>query len=205
VGWLGILLPFFLMLVVYLDVGRFEPLDSISHYYYTRANSIFIITVSLMAIFLVIYKGYEPIDFYLSGVAGIAALLLVLFPTSNITEKCNDTDNPFCVTIIAHSEGRVIFHYIAAAVFLFALAIMAIFLFTKSTSTGKTKIKLVRNKLYITCGVIMILALLIILQSRWSVLIPEDFYNANHLTFWMESVAVWCFGISWLVKGLAKS
>jgi hypothetical protein len=31
--------------------------------------------------------------------------------------------------------------------------------------------------------------------------IPEDYYKSHQLTFWMETMAVECFGFSWLVKG----
>ena len=33
------------------------------------------------------------------------------------------------------------------------------------------------------------------------VIISEKFYETYHLTFWMETLAVECFGIAWLIKG----
>ncbi len=200
VGILGMLLPLLLYLILFVDSGHADPLDSISHYYYTRANSVFIITVSLMAIFLLIYKGEEPVDFYLSSVAGICALLLVMFPTSNITEVRKDPEKIYCVTILQASPGREIFHYIAAGIFLSALAVMSIWVFTRPGPV-KTVGKRQRNRIYKVCGVLMVVALLIILQSRWSLIIPAEIYDRNHLTFWMESAAVILFGISWMVKG----
>ena len=79
---------------------------------------------------------------------------------------------------------------------------MAFFIFTRSDKPKKkrTKEKNIRNTIYKFCGVVMVLALLIILLGLLKV-IPENVYSGNHLTFWMEVIAIECFGISWLVKG----
>ncbi|MBC7868032.1 MAG: hypothetical protein H7X88_10920, partial [Gloeobacteraceae cyanobacterium ES-bin-316] len=37
-------------------------------------------------------------------------------------------------------------------------------------------------------------------SSIWDLIDPV-FYNKYALTFWMEAIAVWSFGISWLIKG----
>src|SRR5690242_193817 len=66
VGVLGMLLPILLGAFLFFVDGHWEPLDSISHYYFTRSNGLFIIIVSLLAIFLMVYKGKDPIDFYIS-------------------------------------------------------------------------------------------------------------------------------------------
>ncbi|MFN3488518.1 MAG: hypothetical protein ACK4YV_05265, partial [Emticicia sp.] len=113
VGSLGMILPILLWLILYFNNGLLNPLDSISHYFYTRAGSIFIIVVSLLAVFLLVYKGYEPIDFILSTIAGICALLLLYFPTNNI--KCTIT--PECSSIITKLTDdnlRKNFHFIMA-------------------------------------------------------------------------------------------
>src|SRR6478735_2916006 len=81
IGFLGILLPILLYVFLLIDIHYAKPLESISHYYFTRVSGIFVITVSLLAIFLIIYKGKERVDFIFSTLAGISALLLLLFPT----------------------------------------------------------------------------------------------------------------------------
>ena len=60
IGISGIALPLLLLLVLWIDAGYTKPLFSISHYYFTRASGVFVIIVSLLAIFLLIYKGKEP-------------------------------------------------------------------------------------------------------------------------------------------------
>jgi len=203
IGILGMALPLLLWLFLYVASGYATSLESISHYYYTRVGSIFVIIVSLMAIFLIVYKGKEPVDFFLSFTAGIFALCVLLFPTSNITSICGDLDKNYSVTIIPGSLFRERFHYASAGIFLGCLAYMSLFIFTKSNIpewSMRTTKKKISNIIYILCGIIMTLAMVIIFAGflGW---IPADFYDAHHLTFWMEALAVECFGISWLVKG----
>ncbi len=197
VGTLGILLPLLLVGFVWLSTGYWGTLDSISHYYFTRANSIFTGVVSLLAIFLIIYKGYDRRDFYISLLASLGALTLVLLPTDNVP------DDPGYNVVIAHVPGsalRVDVHYISAGVFLGALAYMSMFLFTKGKRLPSAR-KKARNAVYFTCGVVMVIALLAILLRQFDMGIPTDFYDNHHLTFWLETVAVVSFGISWMVKG----
>lgn len=202
IGVLGIALPILLFAFLWITAEHTSALESISHYYYTRANPIFIIVVSIMAIFLMVYKGREPIDFYVSFVAGVFAILLLLFPTDNIAISCCDADAAYSVTYIQDNIWRVRFHYIAAAIFLLALNYMSFFIFTRSNKpkAERTKEKKQRNTIYKVTGIIMFCALLVIMLGLLKV-IPEDVYYENHITFWMETIAIECFGIAWLVKG----
>jgi len=202
VGVLGMVLPFLLFLFLYLDNGYSKPLPSISHYYYTRVSPIFIIVISLMAIFLIVYKGKERIDFYTSVFSGVFALLLILFPTDNLTDICSNINLKHSVTILNKSDFRTMFHYVSAGIFLLGLAFMSLFLFTKSSLTPKErgKEKRTRNRIYRTCGVIMIAAILVMGAGAIG-LIPKDTYEGYQLTFWMETIAVESFGFSWLIKG----
>lgn len=200
IGILGVALPPLLWLFLLIASGQSEELPSISHYYYTRSNPILIIVVSLLAIFLLLYKGKATADFILSSLAGLGALFLLLFPTSNLCPEACRCDCPKYITsVLTVSPFRENFHYLSAATFLFCLACMSLLLFTKThKSIAPTKQKLKRNAIYKFCGVMMILAMLVIFPGVK--LIPSDFYDMNNLTFWMETVAVELFGISWLVK-----
>jgi hypothetical protein len=202
VGILGVLLPFLLMFFLYLFSGHCSPLDSISHYYYTRAGSVFTIIVSLLAIFLLIYKGEEPIDFILSSVAGVFAFCVLLFPTTNISTVCCQLDKPWSVTYLKDSSARVNFHFLSAALFLLSLAAMSFFLFTKSDKPvgERGARKVLRNRIYRFCAVMMLTGIAVIAANAvgW---IGNDVFTQYHLTFWMEALAVEAFGFSWLVKG----
>lgn len=200
VGVLGMLLPVILYFLLLFSNHNHYPLSSISHYYYTRWSSVFVIIIGLLAFFLLIYKGPKLIDFYLSTFAGLFALALILFPTSNL---CN-SDGKYAVTFLPENHAREIFHYVSAAIFLACLALMSLFLFTKSKELNpeeRPAEKQLRNKIFRTCGGVMVAAMLIILIGGFFEVIPIEIYERYRLTFTMETVAVESFGISWLIKG----
>lgn len=202
IGVLGMAMPLLLYAFLYFDNGMQHPLESISHYYYTRVSGIFVIILSLLAIFLIVYKGKEPVDFYISLFAGIFALLVVLFPTKNITEICGDLDKKYAITILPNSDFRVYFHYTAAALFFLCLSYMSFFLFTKSDKSPSKRgtNKIIRNRIYRTCGVLMLMALITLLAGSLKI-IPPSYFKAFPLTFWMETIAIESFGFAWLIKG----
>jgi hypothetical protein len=198
VGALGMFLPLALCLFVEIDSRFSTILPSISHYYFTRACGIFIIIISMLSVFLLIYKGHKLHDFYVSTIAGISSLLLLLFPTDNLPQEFDTV----CVTALKTSDFRMYFHFICAGIFLLSLAYMSAFLFTKSkfSKINRGKKKRIRNRIYRTCAVIIVLAILIIIICKQFF---DAIYKAYPITFWMEVVAVEAFGFSWLVKGEA--
>ncbi|TDW49958.1 hypothetical protein EV144_102388 [Flavobacterium sp. 270] len=198
VGTLGMLLPLFLFLTLYIDSNFVAILPSISHYYFTRASGVFVIIVSMLSVFLLIYKGEAPRDFYTSAIAGFSSLLLLLFPTDNLPESFK----VISVTTLRVSDFRMYFHFACAAIFLLALAYMSAFLFTKSDCPveQRSKRKKIRNRIYRCCATIIVLSILIIGLSK--ILFP-NFYDNYPITFWMEVLAVEAFGFSWLTKGKA--
>jgi phosphoglycerol transferase MdoB-like AlkP superfamily enzyme len=202
VGILGMLLPLLLYLFLYLVSGYGKPLESVSHYYFTRSSVIFAIILSLLAIFLLLYKGKEPIDLIISSLAGIFALCVLIFPTTNLAGQCCDEQTGYSITFLKEAGNvRSTFHFISAGIFLACLAYMSLFLFTKSDKTvsNRSRKKKIRNRIYRVCGVLMILAILVVVAP--ASIIDPVFYKNNHLTFWMETLAVESFGFSWLVKG----
>lgn len=201
IGLLGMSLPPLLVFSLYLSNNVNHTLESISHYYFTRVGSIFVLIIGVIGIFLIVYKGYALIDSLISVLAGVAALVVVLFPTSNLSEVCQDADMLYAVTILQEWPFQEKLHYIAAAVFLGCLAYMSLFLFTKTHPNGKkTTNKLWRNGIYIFFGSLMVVALLVIFAG-FSNIIDKVWFKEHCMTFWMEFVAVESFGIAWLVKG----
>nr|WP_315158200.1 hypothetical protein [uncultured Flavobacterium sp.] len=202
IGVLGMTMPLLLYVFLFIDNGMQQPLESISHYYYTRVSSIFVIILSLLAFFLIVYKGKDPIDFYISFFAGIFALLAVLFPTSNITDICGDPVKKYAVTILPISNFRLYFHYTTAALFFLCLSYMSFFLFTKSNKSPNERgsQKIIRNRIYRTCGVLTLLSLLVLFAGSLKI-IPQSCFKTFPLTFWMETLAIESFGFAWLVKG----
>jgi hypothetical protein len=214
VGILGMLLPVLLWLWVFIWDYELCPLPSISHYYYTRASSIFAIVLSLIAFFLVIYKyDNNPKDFVVSTIAGVFAFCIVLFPTSNLTSEVGYSNSPIAVTSLCPpSKSIENFHLLSAGIFLACLAYMSLCLFTISNKKieDRGKQKQIRNIFYKIFGWAIIFSMLIMLSyflcdkyfnkntyaSQWVL-----FYESKHLTFWLEAIAVESFGLSWLLKG----
>lgn len=202
IGILGMALPLLLYTFLYFESGLLYPLESISHYYYTRVSGIFVIILSLLGVFLIIYKGKKSIDFYISLLAGLCALLIVLFPTNNITDICGDSAKKYVVTILPISNFRMYFHYTVAGLFFLCLAYMSFFIFTKSNKSAskRGRQKTIRNRIYRVCGVLMFLAVLILFAGSVKI-IPPLYFKTFPITFWMETLAIESFGFAWLVKG----
>lgn len=194
VGWLGIGLPVVLYLGTLL-IGECGILKaSISDYFYTNMGSVFTGILCAVALFLFTYKGPAPIDGILSSLAALFALGVAFFP-------CNVSGCHYdCNIIFRPSNGlRNLIHYCSAAGFFIVLATMSIWLFRKSNKPNPGLRKRSRNNVYLVCGIIMLIAMAGILAVTVFHL-GEKLYPLRP-TFWLELIALWAFGISWLVKG----
>ncbi len=156
--------------------------SSISTYYSTPMRNVLVGVLFVLGFFLLSYKGYEPIDNITGTLGFFFSLGVALFP-------CN------------HALGLVRGMHFASAVLLFCVFIVfSLFLFTKSDKQkARTKGKKQRNIVYIVCGIIMILSLLTI--AILLLLLPKQQLESLALIFWLETIALWSFGVSWLVKG----
>jgi len=91
-------------------------------------------------------------------------------------------------------------HLIAALVFFAILAINSIFCFTKSdTSIRKKSKKYYRNVLYRASGGVIFVCLSILIYI--TCFTSDSFRQTTRITIVLESVMLFAFGISWLVKG----
>lgn len=212
IGWLGILLPFALLignclvsLFTNYELGCSPFKASISDFYYTRMGDLFVGVMCAVALFLFCYKGKETIDNKLTNAAGFFALGVVIFPTSSKQEI-------LCNTRCYISEPLVgNFHLISAALFFITLAVISYSIFTRTTSEKTffflnrkgemTSSKKKRNRIYKICGLVMIACLVGIVIYKW--LSKESTHPDNnlHVIFWFETIALIAFGISWLTKG----
>jgi hypothetical protein len=181
VGWIGILLPFILMLGVILLFNGKGVLITISQYYYTGMRDVMVGSLCAIALFLFFYKGYDRLDDIAGNLAGFFALGVALFPT--VESGPNDL------------AGKI--HFVCAALFFITLSAFSLFLFTRK-DPKPTPRKLIRNKIYIICGIVMVLCLA-------ATLIFFRFFMKQHpestFVFWAETLALTSFGISWLTKG----
>jgi len=180
IGVLGVTLP--LILIVGNLISKGVLCVSMSAYYYTVMRDIFVGSLFVIGFFLFAYPGYEKIDNILCNIAFFLAVGAAIFPTGQ-----------------AGSVGGVkhIIHLICAGLLFLDLSYISIFLFTKTNRIITSNAKKRRNKIYLTCGIIMLTMLLAIGSTS---LYPK--VNANlSLTLWYETILLWCFGISWAIKG----
>ncbi len=195
VGWFGILLPAAMLLANFAFGSCHAIQDSNSHYYYTISGNLLIGILGSVAIFLLSYKGYpdDKMDNILTTLAGICAFGIAFFPT-------NDNSADSCAIIhLPLSSARNSAHYIFSALFFILLAGISFFKFTKSKGT-KTDRKLMRNKIYRACGILIIffIGLIALYGIFGKHLHWVDKYKP---VFWLEWLAFFAFGFSWLVKG----
>ena len=197
-GLLGSLLPFILLTESLLT--EFCLRDSISSFYYSPSvflHGLFVGILCAIGVFLVCYVGYEKeedehiSDDLVASLAGFSIILVAIFPVVSWS--------PDIETII-----RLILHYGSAGLFFLAVGFMSFFKFTRPPGSDKTSAQKRRsNRIYRYCARgIFIFIILILLKCPLESLFNYDLDRLNWV-FWLESFAVWAFGISWLVKGEA--
>ena len=198
-GALGFLLPVVLFFWGLALSGSI--LDSISDYYSLRTRDAFVGILFGIACILAAYKGYDRIDDITGKVAGLFALGVAFIP---------NTAGGWQTTV----------HLLFAAGLFLALSFFSLFCFTKTKESppndlrhtvtsfrfGRIKSneegmrrKKIRNKVYVTCGLIMLacLALIGLYYKFWE----NTAISVIKPVLWLEWVMIWAFGFSWAVKG----
>jgi hypothetical protein len=197
IGWLGIGLPVTLVFLSLIPFFRTGVQNSISSYYYTNFRELFTGVLCAVSLFLIRYKGTEnPVllknDSLLTNIAGVLALLVALFPTNpgDCTEKI--------YTLIPRCEPWLGWlHLIFAALFFLILAVISINVFTIGQNVENKEIPvsfLNENYLYRGCGYAIILFVILIPVCDTLKLFQSS-------TLVLEALALFAFGIAWLIKG----
>ncbi|WLI91140.1 hypothetical protein Q4S45_08475 [Massilia sp. R2A-15] len=193
IGWAGLLMP----LVVRGGGLLFEDIasnESISAYYYTDMRDIFVSTLVLVGALLACYRTPQLRDNLASTAAGIAAIGIGLFPMNPSYAAELIAQHPHLTSADCYSiHGVLGYHFIFVATF-FALSFYLVyFRFAANTPVHPGRNKLMRNRIYKLCGLVMLLAFAAI---GWIALVAR-----GASIFWPESGAVGAFAIAWLVKG----
>jgi hypothetical protein len=225
VGWLAILLPL-LTGVGYavLGAGRGGFLDSISESYYTLVRDAFVGTLCMEALFLFAYRGYNGFEDVFFNCLGVLCVLIALFSMNPevgspggipaaLTDSCSDVPVGASSVLLLNNRTflwhRVAFGYVhlgAAALLFISLGWVSFFWFTKSVPIGPRRIEKVRrNRIYRACGIAIWSSLglygafqLALNMSRAPWLLA---LSAWPVLFWVETVCLFAFGFSWLLKG----
>ena len=185
IGVLGILLPIILLLG---NLSCLSTIGSMSACYYTCMGDVFVGSLYLIGGFFITDRGYDKWDTWANRLAGICALLVANFPCEQNNNDCHIRNLPELV-------WRADIHYASASILFTTLGLISLILFTK-TSGVMTPMKIIRNRIYKTCGVI-------ILSSVVSLAIITKFnlFTGCNPIFICETVCLFAFGFSWLVKG----
>ena len=198
IGNVGLLLPALLWLIAAwrptaADQIRWVPLSSVSAYYYSGAVSAFSGLLVALALFLFAYRGYDNKyyrrDRIAAWIAGLAALLVALFPTAAPSEP---------LTLFWWTKPIGVIHFAAATVLFGSFIYFSLFQFPmarRRKSTPLSRAKRARNVIYISSGLAMVACI------TWAVIAQVR----GQSIFWPEVLALEFFAISWLVKGRAYS
>ena len=203
IGILGITLPLILVAGSSLFGDCNEVQKSISTYYHTNMRNIFVGYNCAVALFLFAYRGHDWRD-NLAGTLGCIFVLGVAFLPCTVS-----TGPQPCLFPLAGKNPLVgKLHNLSALLYFIILIVYALFLFPKTHMdmvTGEKKFmgrqKKKRNVVYYICGSLMTVSLLLILTYMWFLGKPFPDLKSHNPIFWLESVVLLSFGISWLTKG----
>lgn len=180
-GIFGILLP---ALVVFgalvLDSSRL--LSSVSAYYGTSMRDVLVGFEFAMGWFLFSYRGYDRRDDIIGDLACVFFLGTAVFPTTSANETIQ------------------IVHAVCAAGAFLMLATFSLCLFTKTRKDREpTDEKKDRNKIYVGCGVIMLVCIALVAVNHF--FFKDSGLSRFQPVFWLETIAMLAFGVSWITKG----
>lgn len=201
IGGLGIALPI-VLLVWGCGLARWtwSLQDSISDYSALKTQVAFVGILFTIGWFLCAYKGHEVLDDVMGYIGGLFALGVAIFPNTE-------------------GSWQRFVHFPCAVGLFLTLSFFSILLFTKThnSPTGfqgafkgfhfraveyKARLsaeKKKRNIVYIACGIIMLVCLLLVGLYMW--LWQNTAISSHQPVFALETIMIWAFGISWLVKG----
>jgi hypothetical protein len=175
-------LPFLVMIETWIETRSFWILPSISASYSYQARDLFVGILFTLACFFFTYRGLDQHDDNVSDAAATFALGVALVQYQA-------------------PHGLEQFHYLFATALFGTLAYFSMVLFTKTggTPAQMTVNKVKRNRVYTTCGWIIIgsiavMAMYTFFGGSWSL-------GPVPVIFAFETVALEAFGFAWMVKG----
>jgi len=226
VGLLGVLLPVSLLVYSKLIGECNQVLPSISDYFHSGANDIFVGILSAVCLSFLVFHGYDWKDFLLGKIAFISCLGIIIFPTNvkhhRSCHNCIHIDRISQVkkeevAIKAQSDLGILselsycpiverageLHYGSAIIFFSCLVIFSLVLFPLSYEGVKwvnlTRNRRIRKSIYIFCGLGIfgcMIAIFFISRNCES----HEYLSEKNYVFWLETVMLSLFALSWLTK-----
>ncbi|MEO1457533.1 MAG: hypothetical protein AAFV49_08175 [Pseudomonadota bacterium] len=228
VGVVALMLPIILYISTLYQVCFYY---SISHFYYSRSmGTVFTGALAFIGAFLIAYRGEILVERVGAKIAAVAAFGVAYFPTAGKgCSESELVGRPFAeisgtlpdIALQAPDGGGYFalfpaaanFHYISAALLFGFLAFYCFVVFTRvvpeehENADGTLKPnKRRRNVLYYASGIAIVISMLAMgaegfFGEKTPAGAPPSFWDRNNLTFWFEALALWAFGISWMVRG----
>lgn len=220
VGFLGLALPLVFVIgeAAFLG-GGFHVRGSISAYYHTSMQDVFVGGLCVIGFLLATYMAGEPRtwDFWASLIAGLSVLGVVFFPTSRPglpphAPACGSTPQPPGCSAVEQALGEhqtAVIHAACAIVFILSLAVMS-FLFATSevistqdplAARSRRRPRVFRKPalfwIHTSC------ALVILAAGAWA-FAGAGVWELTPL-YIGEVAAVMAFGFSWLIAGFART
>jgi hypothetical protein len=205
VGILGIALPIVFIIgeAAFLR-GGVHFRGSISGYYHSSMHDVFVAGLSVIGFLLLMYMTAQPRtwDYWLSTIAGATLVGVAFFPTMRPGLKdgaplCGVEPEPAGCFPIQQALGErvvAVVHFASAAIFISCLAAIAfLFAYREKKYEGDRRMEVVQK----ICGWAIIVAVVFVIIGALTRI------SLGELTplYIGEVVAIWAFGISWLLKG----
>ena len=165
-----------------------------SYWYGGLTQGVFIGFLFAIAAFMFAYNGFSLREMVLSKVAAIAAIGIALFPC-----ECGNKVELIRCDSGLHAEFVPIVHYVSAVVMFLILAYFCRLF--RLRALGKKNIQAGRRALvYRICGVVILSAIIILgLNFVSGYKLSGEPMGLTRLTYYGEAIALYAFGISWLV------
>jgi hypothetical protein len=158
-------------------------ISSISASYHTEARDVFVGSLFVIGALLLAYNGHTLQEKWVGKGASLAAIIAAIFPTT-----CNTCE----------PDIKSVIHYGAAIVLFSTIAYFCLGPFRKNTKGQKGK-KGRRAIIYLVCGLIILGCMLGIGAAQF--ILSDATRKALAITFVGEFVALWAFGVAWIVAG----
>jgi hypothetical protein len=189
IGWIGTLLP----IVVIVGDAAFcsGPLpNSLSDYYYTPMRNILVGALCVLGVFLLLYDVSVRVDRWITNAAGIGVLGVAFLPGS-----------PPVPHLTTSQEVIGNLHVFFAAIAFVGLS-ATMWRFAYAVSDGPdAPPPSPRGSVFYRVSACVMLGFVIL--SGVAILLPLSIQNATLAIYDTEALAIFTFGISWLVKGRA--
>jgi hypothetical protein len=225
VGWIAIMLPIVLLVsswvssrtidiyVTSTTVVHSKFPDSVSGYYYTGMRNFLVGSLCALGVFLIGYNGHDNIDRWTTNIAGGLAICVAFFPT---TPSVNPSSRQQVIGVIHLTCAGLLFVLLAWMALRFAkttpgptpetwwgrvragLGLANTWDDADADAKRRNKRKKTRDKFYRGCAVVILLSMGLALGANF---LPVWLKKITPTLFWFETLAIFAFGLSWLIKG----